>query len=232
MPSINSILSKRPRLNKDEPSKPLLRGKFHRYGFYISLFLGLAILLLAKDSLARLSFVVYFATVLLVYGVSSVYHLTEWSTVRSELFMQKLDHACIFLLIAGTYTPVCILCLPFVENWVKAILGIVWCIAVAGIIKCLFFMNIPKFVNVLFYLLTGFVIVPFLPLVLRSIDLSTSSFFIAGGAIYAFGGIVYGLETPDPLPEIFGYHEIFHLCTVVANLCFAIPITSKTVGLF
>lgn len=225
MPSaFMNVFNKRPKLSADEPDKPYFRGRLHRYGFYFALILGAVILCLAKDFKSRCSFFVYLLSSLLVYGISSTFHLTVWKTARSEALMQKLDHACIFLLIAGTYTPVCTVCLPFGEAWVKQILKIAWIISIIGVVKSIFFANIPKIINVTFYLITGFVIIPYLPLVLSATNLVYTAFFIAGGVTYASGAIVYGTEIPDPNPKIFGYHEIFHLCTIIANLCFAVPI--------
>lgn len=222
------MIFRRPRTTHEEPFKPFLRGKFHRYGFYTCFFLGIIVLILAKNTIARISFLIYLISVLLVYGVSSTYHLTNWKTHRTEAIMQKLDHACIYLLIAGTYTPVCTLCLPFDQRWSFDILKIVWFIATLGIIRSIFFTNIPKIVNVIFYLTMGFVIVPFMPKVFKHVDASFAVFFIFGGIIYSFGGLVYGFENPDPVPHIFGFHELFHLCTVLGNLCFAVPIVIKT----
>lgn len=225
MPSgVMNLLNKRPKLSADEPDKPYFRGKLHRYGFYFALILGAVILYLAKDLKARCAFLIYLMSLLLVYGISSTYHMTDWKNAKAENLMQKLDHACIFLLIAGTYTPVCAVCLPFEDKWVKQILQIVWIIAAIGVVKSIFFTNIPKIINVCFYLIMGFIIIPYLPLVLSATRILYTAFFIAGGVTYAFGAIVYGTEIPDPDPKVFGYHEIFHLCTIIANLCFAVPI--------
>ena len=225
--SVFSRLLKRPKRQIDEPVKPFLRGAFHQYGFYIALVLGIIVLTLATDRKARISFAIYFGSVLLVYGVSSTYHLTDWKNERAESLMQKLDHACIFFLIAGTYTPVCVVCLPYPETWVLNILKIVWSFALLGAFKSILFTNIPKSINVLFYLTLGFCILPFIRRVYESASGPFTMSFLSGGIIYALGGIVYGIEYPDPFPEIFGYHEVFHLCTVIANLCFAVPITIK-----
>lgn len=224
MAALKSVLLKRPRQGKDEPEKPLLRGRLHRIGFYIFFIIGVAVTILAKTTRARVSFLVYFLSVLGVYGISSTYHITEWKNPKAELIMQKLDHACIYLLIAGTYTPICALCLPFEQKWTSDMLKIVWFVAILGIFRSIFFTNIPKVINVLFYISMGFVIIPYLPQVVRSIDKTHSALFISGGAIYCIGGIIYGFEKPDPLPKTFGFHELFHLCTILANTCFSIPI--------
>lgn len=227
--SLRSILSKRPRLAKDEPTKPFLRGRLHRIGFYIFLLTGFFVLFSAHSLRARLSFLIYYFSVLAVYGISSAYHMTEWKSSKAELIMQKLDHACIYLLIAGTYTPICVLCLPFDQKWTRDMLKIIWFIASLGIVRSIFFTNIPKIVNVIFYVSMGFVIIPYLPLVIKTINNSYSVLFITGGVLYCVGGFIYGFEKPDPSPSTFGFHELFHLFTILANICFSIPIIICTI---
>lgn len=220
-----------PNLYSDRPEKPLLRGVFHRYGFYACTLLGLTVLIFAKNTLARISFLVYLLTLLSVYGVSSTYHLTKWKDVKAETFWLKMDYSCIYLLIAGTYTPICALCFPFeTQRWPLTILVLIWIIAALGILRTIFFTNIPKLLNVSFYILMGFVLIPYMPLVFQHVDFLYGCSFVLGGLIYTFGGLVFGFERPNPLPHYFGYHEIFHLCTVLGNLCFAVPIVIKTVS--
>ncbi len=208
----------------DETSetKPKLRGQFHHFGFYAFILIGLLVFWLQKT--LSLSFLVYLLSLLAVYGTSAAFHVIDWKNKKHEIFMQQLDHANIFLLIAGTYTPVCVACLPYEEAWVKHILIAAWSIALCGVLKCIFWRNPPKLLNVAFYFICGLTIVPFLPRILKVINPLVSASFIIGGIVYLYGGLVYGLEYPDPFPDVFGYHEIFHVCTLVANLCFFVPI--------
>lgn len=209
-----------------EEIKPLLRGQFHHVGFYTFVVVGLV-------SLWRMQtldwpFIVYLASLLGVYGTSAAFHVIDWASKKHENLMQKLDHANIFLLIAGTYTPVCVTCLPFEEAWVKHILIAAWAIAVCGVLKCVLWQSPPKVLNVGFYFLCGLTILPFMHKIVFVIHPAVSSSFMVGGLFYLVGGAIYGVEYPDPYPDVFGYHEIFHVCTIIANLCFFVPILQAT----
>lgn len=202
--------------------KPKLRGQFHHAGFYA--FIITSIFVLWKLKTFEWSYMVYMTSLLAVYGTSAAFHVINWENKSYEVFMQQLDHANIFLLIAGTYTPVCVACLPFEERWVKHILIAAWTIAICGVIKCIVWKNPPKILNVAFYFVCGLTILPFLPRIVKVINPYVSASFVAGGVVYLLGGVVYGIEYPDPFPDVFGYHEIFHVCTLIANLCFFVPI--------
>lgn len=202
--------------------KPLLRGQFHHLGFYTFLVVGFVTFLKAR--FAHLSFLVYMVSLLAVYGTSATFHIIDWKSKKAENLMQKLDHANIFFLIAGTYTPVCVACLPYQEDWVKYTLLTVWIIAGCGIVKSLLWQNPPKAFNVSFYFICGLSIVPNLPKIARIFSPWTTAIFVLGGFLYLLGGVIYGIEYPDPLPDTFGYHEIFHILTILANICFFIPI--------
>jgi len=207
-----------------EEVKPRLRGQFHHAGFYAFIITG--IFVLWKLQTFDWSFMIYMVSLLAVYGTSAAFHTIEWTNKTAEIFMQQLDHANIFLLIAGTYTPVCVACLPFEqEPWVRHILIAAWSIALCGVLKCIVWQNPPKVLNVAFYFVCGLTILPFFPRILKVIHPGVSVSFAIGGALYLLGGVIYGLESPDPFPHVFGYHEIFHVCTLLANLCFFIPIT-------
>lgn len=205
-----------------EELKPRLRGQFHHAGFYAFIISGLFVIW--KLRTLDWSYLVYMASLLAVYGTSAAFHTIEWKNKSHEVFMQQLDHANIFFLIAGTYTPVCVSCLPFEEAWVRHILLAAWVIAVCGVIKCIVWQNPPKILNVAFYFICGLTILPFMPRIVRVLHPAVSASFAIGGALYLLGGLVYGIEYPDPYPEVFGYHEIFHVCTLLANTCFFIPI--------
>jgi hemolysin III len=202
--------------------KPMLRGQFHHFGFYAFIVAG--IMVIWKLGKFEWSYLVYLVSLLAVYGTSAAFHVINWENKTYEVIMQQLDHANIFLLIAGTYTPVCVSCLPFEEMWVKQILIAAWSIAILGVLKCIFWTNPPKLLNVAFYFICGLTIVPFMPKIFKVLHPAIWGSFVAGGAVYLLGGLVYGFEYPDPNPDIFGYHEIFHICTLIANTCFFVPI--------
>lgn len=202
--------------------KPLLRGQFHLFSFYAFVAIGMAVLLKART--AHLAYLVYWVSLLSLYGTSASFHVINWKSKKAENLMQKLDHAAIFFLIAGTYTPVCMACLPFHESWVRFCLMTAWVIAFAGMVKSLLWQNPPKLLNVSFYFICGLCILPNLPRIVQIFELWKSILFICGGVLYLAGGLIYGLEYPDPYPDVFGYHEIFHVLTVLANICFFLPI--------
>lgn len=212
------------KLSKDEPEKPFLRGKIHYFGFYLFLFFGSVLLILAKNEITRLCISIYLLSMLILFGTSTFFHTTTWENYNVEAFIQKVDHASIFLLITGTYTPVCVLLFDISHRWPLYVLSAAWIIGISGILKSIFIENPPKFFNVLFYFACGLSILPVLPKVFSSIGLSMAFSLLTGGILYLLGGTIYGIEWPDPSPKIYGYHEIFHTLTLLANLCFLFPI--------
>lgn len=217
-------LLRKPLLSAHEPLKPLLRGQFHHTAFYIHLFLGIVVLALTKTALSQLGFFIYILCLLFLYGTSATFHTTTWKDHKAELRVQKLDHASIFLVISGTYTAICLICLPIQETWVKTMLSAVWVTAIIGIVKTIFWHNPPVIFNVGFYFFTGLIIIPFVPKIIEAVNARFFGFCAFGGACYLIGGVIYGTQKPDPYPTVFGYHEIFHVLTLVANSCFLYPI--------
>lgn len=217
-------LLRKPLLSIHEPKKPLLRGQFHHVAFYVHLLLGIIVLSLTKNVLSQFAFFVYILCLLFLYGTSATFHTTSWKDPKAELVVQKLDHASIFLVISGTYTAICLICLPIQEFWVKLMLSAVWITAVIGILKTIFWHDPPVIFNVGFYFFTGLIIVPFMPKLAYAVDSHMLYSCILGGAFYLIGGVIYGTQKPDPLPKVFGYHEIFHVLTLLANSCFLYPI--------
>lgn len=220
-------LLRKPLLSASEPVKPLLRGQFHHVAFYIHLFLGIVVLSLAKNALSQFAFFVYILCLLFLYGTSATFHTTSWKDPKAEVLVQKLDHASIFLVISGTYTAVCMICLPIEQAWVQNMLIAVWITAITGIIKTIFWHDPPVVFNVGFYFFTGLIIVPFFPRIVAAIDGRLTLSCAIGGLFYLAGGVIYGMQAPDPCPRVFGYHEIFHVLTLLANSCFLYPIVVK-----
>lgn len=174
--------------------------------------------------MAKMAFFVYMMSTLCLYATSATLHTTKWHDEKLELWVQKLDHTVIIMQIAGTYTPVCLVNMPRNDTWPLYILASVWNLAFVGIFKALYWDNPPKIFNVAYYFLTGLFIIPYMPRAMQSIPLYEWVCFLLGGIVYLYGGLVYGMEWPDPNPKIFGFHEIFHLCTLTANMCFFSPI--------
>lgn len=200
--------------------KPLLRGWSHTVSFVVVGILGL--LLLALTSAARggrLALVVYLLGLLAMFGVSAMYHRGTWSP-RALGRWRRLDHSAIFLAIAGGYTPVSIAAL---DGWRQtAVLVVVWTGAAIGIALQWVPVHVPRAVFTAVYVVVGWSVSIALPQLLHGLGVVGFTLVLAGGVAYTAGAVVYALKRPDPWPTVFGYHEVFHLLTIVgAGLQFA-----------
>ena len=193
--------------------KPHLRGVLHEVAFAISLVTGTVIVCLAEGARARVGASVYAASVALLFGTSAAYHRGRWSP-RAHSVMSRLDHSMIFVLIAGTYTP---FCLVLLQGWLRwAIFGVVWGGALAGILLRNVFRQPPRWVFVTLYLALGWVALAVLPQVLERGGVAVFVLMLVGGVFYSVGAVVYARKRPDPSPRWFGFHEVFHACTLAA----------------
>ena len=191
--------------------KPRLRGVFHQYAFFVSLASGALLVLLAATARASVAAAIYAASVSALFGVSALYHRVTW-TGPARRRMRRLDHAMIFLLIAGTYTPVGLLVLK--GSLATVVLAVVWGGAVAGIVLELAWTRAPRWLGGAVYLALGWVAVVAMPQLFARLGLAGGLLIVAGGLIYSAGAAVYGLRRPDPVPAVFGYHEVFHLLVI------------------
>lgn len=204
-------------------NKPLLRGYFHQAMFFISL--GACILLISKsvETVSTVSTSIYSLGLLLMFGVSALYHRINWNIEQRQL-MKKLDHSAIYIMIAGTFTPVCLLALPPSQG--VELLYIIWAIAAVGIIQSLFFVNLPKIMSASIYIVAGYMILPYTSELSKQFTTLQMSLLIGGGLIYTLGGLSYGLKRPTLNPRVFGYHEVFHtLVSIGAILHFGLVYT-------
>lgn len=197
----------------EEALKPHLRGVLHEIAFAVSLVTGTVIVCLADGSRARVGASVYAASVALLFGTSAAYHRGHWSP-RAHRVMARLDHSMIFVLIAGTYTPFCLVLLHGALRWV--IFGIAWGGALAGILLRNVFRQPPRWVFVVIYLTLGWVALAVLPQVLDRGGVAIFVLMLTGGVFYSAGAVVYARKRPDPSPRWFGFHEVFHACTLAA----------------
>ncbi len=156
----------------------------------------------------KLSFILYGITVLLMFGSSSFYHMINVS-FKTEEFFRKIDHIMIYLVIAGSYTPICAIVLD--GNWRIAMLSGIWAFAVIGVLKKIFWMNAPRWFSTMLYLLMGWVSLIMYPRIWDYLPLGFFIWILIGGLFYTFGAIIYGIKKPDPFPDTFGFHEIWHL---------------------
>jgi hemolysin III len=203
--------------------KPLLRGHFHQAMFFVSL--GAAILLIARSEsrLQYISTIVYSIALLTMFGISALYHRITWNPTERFL-MKRLDHAGIYLMIAGSFTPMCLLALP--EKSGMPLLTLIWIVAFIGIIQSIFFVNISKMYSAILYLIMGYMIVPYFTELAAHIGFVNLSLLIAGGVAYSIGAISYGLKRPVFKPLVFGYHEFFHVMVAIGAILHFILIYS------
>ncbi|HLT83430.1 MAG TPA: hemolysin III family protein [Phototrophicaceae bacterium] len=196
--------------------KPRLRGWIHAGTAPLALVAGIVLVALAPAGAATVSTAVFAVTAVLLFGTSAVYHRGTWRAPAAAV-LRRLDHANIFLLIAGTYTPLSVLMLP--SDTARVLLTVVWVGAVAGILMRVFWLGAPRWLYVPIYLALGWVAVWFLPTFFREGSPAIMWLVIAGGLSYTAGALVYGLKRPNPSPRWFGFHEIFHVGTVGGYVC-------------
>ena len=191
--------------------KPRLRGVLHQYAFVVSLASGTVLVLLAATTRASVAAAIYAASISALFGVSALYHRVTWSGPARRR-MRRLDHAMIFLLIAGTYTPVGLLVLH--GTLATVVLAVVWGGAVAGIVLELAWTTAPRWLGGTVYLALGWVAVVAMPQLFTHLGMAGGLLLVAGGLVYSVGAAVYALRRPDPVPLVFGYHEVFHLLVI------------------
>jgi hemolysin III len=197
-----------------EAIKPRLRGVSHQWAFVVFAVLGVVLVLVAPSGRATVAAAIYATTVIAMFGVSALYHRHDWISVRARRWMRRLDHSMIFLLIAGTYTPFALLVLN--GALATAILIGVWAGAAAGIVMNLIWVDAPKWVTALVYILLGWVAVAAFPEMTSEIGAVAMSMVAVGGVLYTLGAVVYAARWPNPSPAVFGYHEIFHVLVIGA----------------
>jgi hemolysin III len=200
--------------------KPMLRGVFHEIAFYVAVVVGIVLVVTAEPGRARLSAIVFAACVAACFGFSALYHRPTWQP-RTRSWLARLDHAGIYLLIAGTYTPFGLLVLS--HTWAIAVLSVVWTGSLAAILLKLFWPGTPKKLSAGIGLALGWVAVIAFTQFLK---LPTPALVLigVGGLAYSLGAIVYARKKPDPIPHVLGYHEVFHLLTLVAAAAFYVVI--------
>jgi hemolysin III len=201
-----------------------MRGWLHAYAFGVAAVAGVVLCALAATRPgpgAIISCVIYSTTVCLLFGTSALYHRRVWSR-RMYPIMRRLDHSMIFVFIAGTYTPFAVLLLS--PGAATTILAIVWSGALAGVALKLVWPNAPRWVSAPLYIALGWVAVAVLPGIYSGGGVTALVLLIAGGVFYTVGAVFYALRKPNPWPQVFGHHEFFHACTLVAALCHHIAV--------
>ncbi|WP_190213806.1 PAQR family membrane homeostasis protein TrhA [Kitasatospora indigofera] len=193
--------------------KPRMRGWLHAGMSPLALAGGIVLVALSRPGAAAAACSVYALSACLLFATSAVFHRGTWGP-RGEAVLRRLDHASIFLIIAGTYTPLAVLLLPTRRQ--QVLLAVVWTGALAGIAFRTLWMGAPRWLYTPCYIALGWVAVFYLPDFARTGGSAVVTLVIAGGLLYTAGGVVYGLKRPDPSPRWFGFHEVFHTLTVAA----------------
>ena len=194
--------------------KPRLRGASHQWAFFVAVAAGVVLVLAAPTAEARLAVAIYALSVCALFGASAVYHRVTWASQAARRWARRVDHSMIFLLIAGTYTPFALLALDGTIGTV--ILVVVWVGALGGIVLNLLWIDAPKWLAALIYVLLGWVAVAAFPDLLEAMGVTAAAMLAAGGLLYSIGAVVYALKRPDPAPRVFGYHEVFHALVIAA----------------
>ncbi len=197
------------------PAKPLLRGVSHEVAAFVALAGWIALAVLAPSARGLAAANVYGASVFTLFLVSAIYHRRNWPP-RARAWMRRLDHSAIFLLIAGTYTPLCLL-LPASSG--LPLLAIVWAGAAIGILQSILWVHAPRPLVVAVYVALGWAVFPVLPTLRTVLGTPALALLSAGGAAYTIGAVIYAARRPDPFPRVFGYHEVFHALVIAAAAC-------------
>jgi hemolysin III len=197
-------------------AKPLLRGVLHQVSFFVALAVGALVVVFADGPRATVSAAIFAASVVAMLGASALYHRVTWSPTMRP-WMRRVDHAGIYVLIAGTYTPVGLIVVHGVLR--NIVLTIVWSGAGAAILLKFIWVRAPKWLSAATGLAVGWAGVAAMPQVVQNAGWPAFALLAAGGLAYSAGAVVYAIRRPDPAPDVFGYHELFHALTIVAVAC-------------
>lgn len=195
--------------------RPRLRGVLHQYAFFVALAAATSLMLMARSGRAAVAAAIYGGSLAALFGVSALYHRVTWS-VRARRWMGRLDHAMIGLLIAGTFTPFGMLVLA--DTSAGRLLPLVWVGALAGILLHVVWFDAPAWVSALVYVIVGWSGVLGFPHLVDRLGWTPTLLMGLGGALYSAGAVVYALRRPNPAPDVFGYHEVFHALVIAAAL--------------
>jgi hemolysin III len=210
--------------------KPKLRGWIHAGTAPFVIALTIVLLVITPGTAEKIAVGVFGLTALLLFGMSAIYHIGNGRmSIAATKVLKRIDHANIFLIIAGTYTPLAVLLLP--QNLATQMLLIVWGGAAVGILAHMFWMNAPRWVYVPVYIALGWVAVAYMGPLFTYGGWAVVSLIFSGGLAYTAGAVIYGLKRPNPAPRWFGFHEIFHSLTVAGFACHTVAIFIAAVAL-
>lgn len=204
------------------PAKPLLRGVSHQISFFCAI-VATAVLVMRAPTGAAIPPFVFGLTLINLFGTSALYHRIDWS-VAARKRMRRLDHAGIFLLIAGGYTPLFAL-VPSSAGGHNALVAI-WVGSILGVLKSLIWPDAPKWITALLCVGLGWTVIGQVMDRTAIVGSLSVGLLVASGVIYSLGAVVYALKRADPLPRLFGYHEVFHLLVIIASVCLYAHVTT------
>jgi hemolysin III len=204
------------------PLKPRLRGHLHQWALAAFFVAGVVLISLAREPRERVGAAIYALSACLLYGTSALYHRLDWKPTAKAL-MKRLDHSMILVLIAGTYTPFALLLLHGTTSTV--ILTIAWAGALVGITLRMTWISAPRWAVIPPYLLVGWVALFVLPDFLHAGGVAVFVLIAGGGLIYTLGAVVYATKWPNPWPKTFGFHEVFHLMTILAGVSMYVAVS-------
>ena len=191
--------------------------------FFVSIGACIPLIIKSSNSTEIIATIVYSTGIFMMFGFSALYHRVDWRPKVLKI-MRRLDHSAIFVMIAGTFTPICLLVLP--ENIGLQLLLIIWIVAGIGILQVFLFTNTPRIIRASIYLVAGYVAIPYLSVMASLMGFTNFILTITGGTIYSVGAIGYGLKFPNFSPKYFGYHEFFHILVSIAAILHFIVIYS------
>lgn len=197
-------------------TKPRLRGVSHQIGAVVAAFAGVALVFSTGSPRARVAAAVYAASLVLLLSISALYHRRYWPP-GPRRWMKRLDHSAIYVLIAGTYSPLCLCALPPEAG--ERLLWLVWGGAALGGLKSLFWVGAPKPLSAALYVAMGWLILVEWQAMSEGLGAAGLALMLAGGVLYTLGASVYALRRPDPVPTVFGFHEVFHVFVLLAAVC-------------
>ncbi len=201
--------------------KPRWRGASHEVAAFVFPVLGLVLVAVAHTAAARWAALVYTVGITAMYATSACYHRGDWSpSVQRRL--RRLDHSMILVGIAATYTPVAVVGLD--TRSARILLAVVWPLAVAGIVVQMFWLNAPRWLVAGLYVVIGWTALAFVPVLWHELGVITFSLIVCGGVCYSLGARVYSTRRPDPVPAVFGFHEVFHALVIAAGVIFYVAI--------
>ena len=208
-------------------ANPRWRGLSHAIAAFVFPILGLVLIAVAHTAAARGATVVYTLGVTAMYATSATYHRGHWNPATKKR-LRRADHSMILVGIAATYTPVAVVGLD--ARSARILLGVVWPLALAGIVVQLFWLHAPRWLVAGLYVVIGWTALAFMPVLWHQLGVLTVALIALGGGVYSFGARVYSTKRPDPWPGTFGFHEVFHALTLTAGLIFYVAIARVVVG--